>query len=331
MARIRLRRSTRSREMTLELALVGAALWAGCNGASSGTATGSETAYAQAEGAATSTRPMLQGTTCEGIDGCGGDQVCVAHVCRARVTSVSGEIFAASAVSLAESGDWEGALRAYDESMAAYVASSAPVPPDLSCASAALLLRNARDAEGRERGAQRADRCFRDSPPGFGPRDDVRRALARLRFEGLDLALFDRPEPAERFFTVAPSRPSVDAVQVELRLPEPNNDQVGLAAVTEQLDGEVARHAVADCLLQDWEVRHERSAEAHLVIRFSTHLRDLGTYDAYDPQLVVEKTSSAEDGFEPCLAQALTAVLTPPRQSRVTAWQNTIDVAAHIQ
>jgi hypothetical protein len=60
-------------------------------------------------------------------------------------------------------------------------------------------------------------------------------------------------------------------------------------------------------------------------------MRDMGTYDAFEPELLVEKTTVAEDGFEPCVARALSANLTPPRSGRVVSWQAPLEVAAHVQ
>ena len=40
--------------------------------------------------------------------------------------------------------------------------------------------------------------------------------------------------------------------------------------VREQLSGEAAHRAIAECFVSDWELRHERSAHANLVLRYST-------------------------------------------------------------
>lgn len=269
------------------------------------------------------------GTTCGGRADCPVDQVCVESRCRHRATSVAGEILSSSARALAEAGDWEGAIATYQEAVAAYQAVRAPVPAELLCESAALLLGTATTPEAREAGAARADACFRASLPGFGPREEVRRAVARLRFQGLDVSLFDRESPPERFFTQAQSAPTVDAVTIEVAIA--GDEQPGLAAIRAQLEGDMARRAIAECFIQDWEVRHERSARGSLLARYSTRLRDMGTYDTYEPELLIDKTTVAEDGFEPCVARALAAILSAPRAGRVVSWRVPFEVSARIQ
>ena len=278
---------------------------------------------------ARSTARSAAGTTCAGRDDCPSDQVCVDHVCRHRETSIAGEILASAAEGQVVAGDFEGAIRTYDQAIEHFDTAHAPVPPDLLCASASLILRTARDADARERGARRADACFRASVPGMPARTEVRRAVARLRFEGLDTALFDRAEPAERFFTQEASRPTVDALAIDVELPE--SEEPGVQQVREQLTGETAHRAIAECFVSDWELRHERSAHANLVIRYSTRLHDMGTYDSYEPEIRVEKTTVAEDGFEPCVARALSAAITAPRAGRVVAWQTNLELTARVQ
>ncbi len=291
-----------------------------------------ESATATATTDETDTSPSKRpptGTSCAGRDDCPSDQVCVDRSCRYRTTSIAGEILATSASAQVEAGDWEGAIRTYDQAIEAFDTAHAPVPPELLCESAAIILRTSTDPEGRERGAQRADRCFRSSLPGFPPREEVRRAVARLRFEGLDVALFDRADPAERFFTAEPSRPTIDALAIDLQLPE--SEESGVEPLRAQLAGDAARRAIAECFLQDWELRHERSASASLVVRFSTRLHDMGTYDVYEPELLIERTTAAEDGFEPCVAAALPGAITFPRGARVVAWQTSLDIAVRVQ
>jgi hypothetical protein len=261
-----------------------------------------------------------------GRNDCPTDQVCVERVCRYRETSVAGEILATAAAAQVEAGDWDGAIRTYEEALERFEAANAPVPPEVLCASAALILRTATDSESRERGAQRADACFRSSLPGSPQREEARRAVARLRFEGLDVALFDRVDPAERFFTREPSRPTLDALAIEVHVPD--DDQPGLAPLREQLAGEAAHRAIAECFLQDWELRHDHSARAQLLLRYATRLRDMGTYDVYDPEVQIETTTASQDGFEPCIARSLSSVITPPRLSRMVAWQTNLEIIA---
>jgi len=280
-------------------------------------------------GASDSDHRPPTGTTCGGRSDCPSDQVCVESRCRHRATSVAGEILASSARALAEAGDWEGAIEAYSDANAAYEAARAPVPAELLCDQATLMLRTATTPEAREAGAVRADACFRSSLPGFAPREETRRAVARLRFQGLDVTLFDQDQPAERFFTQAQSPPTVDAIVVEASIT--GDEQPGLVDIRTQIDGEAARRAIAECFIQDWEIQHEREARGSLIVRYSTRMRDMGTYDSFEPELLVEKTTVAEDGFEPCVALALSANLTPPRSGRVVAWQVALEVAAHVQ
>lgn len=286
-------------------------------------------AEAQSGPESDATRRPPTGTTCGGRDDCPSDQVCVESRCRHRHTSVAGEILASSARALAEAGDWEGAIEAYSDATAAYEAAHAPVPAELLCDQATLMLSTATTPEAREAGAARADACFRASLPGFAPREETRRAVARLRFQGLDVSLFDQEAPATRFFTQAQSPPTVDAIVVEATLT--GEEQGGLVDVRTQIEAEAAHRAIAECFIQDWEVHHERAAHGSLVVRYSTRMRDMGTYDAFEPELLVEKTTVAEDGFEPCVARALSANLTPPRSGRVVAWQAPLEVSAHVQ
>lgn len=290
---------------------------------------GTSEAEAQTAPESDATRRPPTGTTCGGRDDCPSDQVCVESRCRHRDTSVAGEILASSARALAEAGDWEGAIEAYADAMQAYEAAHAPVPAELTCDQATLMLSTATTPEAREAGAARADACFRASLPGFAPREETRRAVARLRFQGLDVTLFDQETPATRFFTQAQSPPTVDAIVVEATLT--GDEEAGIVDVRTQIDAEAAHRAIAECFIQDWEVHHERAARGSLVVRYSTRMRDMGTYDAFEPELLVEKTTVAEDGFEPCVARALSANLTPPRSGRVVSWQAPLEVAAHVQ
>jgi hypothetical protein len=264
------------------------------------------------------------GTSCTGREDCPSDQACIEQRCRFRETSV-----ATAARGQVEAGDWEGAIRTYDQALEQFAAVDAPVPSEILCGSASLILRTASDGEARERGASRADLCFRSSLPGAPEREEVRGAVARLRFEGLDTALFDRPEPAESFFTRDASRPTIDALAIDAQLPE--SEEPGAAQIREQLTAEGAHRAIAECFVSDWELRHEREARANLIVRYSTRLHDMGTYDVYQPEITIEKTTVAEDGFEPCVARALTGAVTAPRASRVVAWQSSLEIIARVQ
>lgn len=269
------------------------------------------------------------GTSCSGRDDCPSDQVCVENLCRHRETSVAGEILAAAAEAQVAAGEWEGALRAYDEAITAFETARAPVPGDVLCAAASLALRTARDTEARERGARLADRCFRATLPGDSLRSDVASALARHRFEGLDAALFDRADSADRFFTQEASRPTLDALVTDLVLPD--GEDPALDQLREALAGEAARRAIGECFEEDWEVRHERSAHASLVVRYTTSLHNMGTYTVYDSELLFEPTTVAVDGFEPCVAHALAEVVTLPRRSRIVEWNTSLEIETRVE
>ncbi len=277
-------------------------------------------------------RPSV-GATCSGRDDCTSDQVCVDSRCRYRETSVAGEVLASAAEAQAEAGDWNGALETYEQAFRAFESAGAPVPAELACGAAELVLRTATDAEARERGARRADLCFRITVPGDPGRLAVRRALARLRFEGLEIALYDRDDPAERFFTQEPSRPTVDAVEVDVQMPdlEPR-ETASHAAVRERLNSEDGRVAIAECFISDWETNHDRSATADLRMSYTTRMRDMGSYDVWEPSMAITATTAAQDGFEPCLAAALPNLFDPENRSiRGEAWEQTVRIMARIQ
>jgi hypothetical protein len=158
----------------------------------------------------------------------------------------------------------------------------------------------------------------------------VTRALARLRYDGLDLERFDRGDRADRFFTKQPSRPTIDAMEIALDLPE--RDHSGYQALATALRGEAATRAISDCFVQDWELRHQREVQASLVLKYATRMRDMGDYDVFEPQVDVTQTSLAQEGFEPCVAQALTEALRPgPRSTRAVDWQEPFAVGARLQ
>ena len=295
-------------------------------------ATEGETQPTPARRAQASRRPPA-GATCSGRDDCTSDQVCVESRCSYRATSVAGEVLASAAEAQAQAGDWSGALETYELSFRAFETADAPVSPEIACGAAELILRTATDADARERGARRADLCFRITVPTHPGRLAVRRALARLRFEGLDIGRFDQAEPAERFFTQQPSRPTVDAVEVDVQMPdlEPREPPAH-TGVRERLLSEDGTAAIAECFIQDWETNHDRSAAAELAMSFSSRLRDLGSYDVFEPSLVINKTTTAEDGFEPCLAAALPGLFDPSNRSlRGDAWTQTVRITARIQ
>ncbi len=272
------------------------------------------------------------GATCSGRDDCTSDQVCVDSRCRYRDTSIAGEVLASAAEAQAESGDWNGALETYEQAFRAFESADAPMPAELACGAAELILRTATDAEGRERGARRADLCFRITVPGDPGRLAVRRALARLRYEGLEIALFDREDPAERFFTQDPSRPTVDAVQVDVQMPDLDPHEIAShTAIRERLRSEDGVRAIAECFIQDWDANHDRSTTADLRMAFTTRMRDMGSYDVYEPVVEIAQGGTAQDGFEPCLAGALPALFDPENRSlRGEAWNQAVRITANL-
>ncbi|MCB9599665.1 MAG: hypothetical protein H6720_04845 [Sandaracinus sp.] len=270
------------------------------------------------------------GATCAGNQGCPRGQVCVAESCRHRRTSVRAEALASAADAQRTAGDSEGALASYEEALSAYASAEAPVPADVACAAALVALRYYDSPEERERGARFADRCFRASLPGHPQRVEVLRAVGRLRYDGLALGAFDEATAPERFFTQEPSRPTVDAIELALSMPDAT--EPGYDTVRETLRSEDATRIVADCFIQDWELRHQRQARASLILKLETRLRDMGDYDVYEGAFTVEKTALDVDGFEPCLAAGLTAYLAESgaRVGRSARWQVPFEVAAQL-
>jgi hypothetical protein len=251
-------------------------------------------------------------------------------MCRARRSSAAGEILAAAAQAQLDAGDLENAVDAFDKAIEAYDHAEVPVPPAILCRAAATAVRAARTPEAREAAAHTADRCFHGSMPGEPTRNEVATALARLRYDGLDPARFDRSDSTGRYFALEPSRPTVDAIDIAIDMPD--REDAGYSDLRDAIRADTATRAISDCFVQDWEIRHDRQASAALTLKLTTHLHDMGDYDSYDSAVEVAQTTAAEDGFEPCLARALTAALSPgPRLGRVIAWQVPFEVAAHLQ
>ena len=147
---------------------------------------------------------------------CSSGQICVGARCRYPETSVAGEILAAAAAAQATGGDHVGAMATYDEAFRASARQRAPVPPEIACASAALILQAGPPTPKRASAALSGPTSASGpASPVWPERAEVRIALARLRFEGLTLELFDREDPQERFFTAEPSRPTADAITLD--------------------------------------------------------------------------------------------------------------------
>lgn len=273
----------------------------------------------------------VAGAACSGSRECPLTQICVSNECRYRVTSITGEALAVSAHAQRLTGDLTTAERTYQEAIAAYEAGEARVPPDVACGAALAAMRDLHEPEKRENAARLSDRCFRSSLPSHAMRNEVLRSMSRLRFDGLDLAAFDAEEPAAAFFTLEPSRPTVDAVEIGIDIADTEGH--GFEAVRDLLRSEEAKRSIADCFFQDWELRHEREAQASLVLGLETRLRDMGDYDVYSGVISVQQTTVTPDGFEPCVAGAMTALFeeASPRIGRSSRWQAPFDVVAQLQ
>lgn len=270
------------------------------------------------------------GSTCAGRDDCTSEQVCVGGVCRQGLTSAAGEVLAAAATAQAQAGDLVGAVKTYDEAAAAFAAAEAPVPPEITCQAASLALRAASTPESREDGAKRADACFRASLPGDAARAEVARLMGTLRHEGLDVRRLDLESRADRFFAKPPTSPTIDLVEVVMTVPVAEGAEYAVLAAV--LRSDTARRAVADCFVRDWELRHERAAEAALVMQYSSQPRQQDGTEVYDPDVAVTSGGSQTDTFAACAAQGLTALVRPgPRPSRLVAWQQPITVAARLR
>ncbi len=288
--------------------------------------------YAGAPGGPDEALDVPAGSSCTDRSGCGLEQLCVERRCVYEVTSRAGEVLSVSARNQMDAGDFDGALTTYREAARAFEAKEAPLPAPVACGGALAALEVAESAPSREEAAREAYRCFRNSLPGEPLRDEVQARLARLRFDGLDLTHFDADEPPDRFFTRDPSRPSADAIQMSLDLPE--SDKTGFEQLRESLLADDARRAIGQCFASQWEATHTRSAEASLLLRFQSRLRDMGSYDVYSPTVSVEAPEEAgETPFGGCLAEALTEALAPgPRVGRtVSEWQEGFTVNARVQ
>lgn len=309
----------------LLLLLLGTAGSLGCNDG-----TPNVWASSPSEPATPAAPERASGATCGRSADCPGGQACVGEVCRHRTTNIRAEALAVAADAQRVAGDPEGALASYEEALGAYAQADVEPPPEVTCGAALLALRYYDSPEHRERGARLADRCFRSSLPGNPQRQEVLRAIVRLRYDGLALASFDAEEPPERFFSQPPSRPTVDAVEISLGFGD--GDEPGFTAVREQLVSEQATHIIADCFIQDWELRHQREASTTLVLKLETRMRDMGAYDVYEGHVTLERTGLDVDGFEPCVTSGLSALLEGerPRVARGARWQVPVEISAQL-
>ncbi len=277
--------------------------------------------------------PMPAGANCQRLLDCPRDQHCVAGRCRYASSSVAGEVLASAARALAEQGDERAAATLYADAVEAFAQARRPVPPEVLCEAAAAALRAARTTDERERAASRADDCFRNSLPGAPERGAVHTALARLRYEGLDLTHYDEPEPAGRFFTKEAARPTLDAVEVAIELPDV--DVPGFEHVAKAFRTPEATRAVAGCFVENWERSHARRARGALLVQLQSKLRDMGYYDTYEA-LVRVRPGRGEQAppFETCAAKALESLLSDRikrRIGRVVSWKQPVEIAARLQ
>lgn len=268
------------------------------------------------------------GASCTGRRDCTSDQSCVEGICRYRETSAAAEVLASAARAQVATGDAEGAIESYRRAFEAFHEERAPVPPEVVCPSAELILHTASDSEARERGARQADLCFRTTVSGDPLRTPVHRALSRLRHLGLDLALFDRDDPAETFFTGEAGAPSFDVIGVEVQMPDLEPAEPASHMAIRRTMREDGVRTIAECFVRDWEMRHEETASAELIVRFATTVRNMGDHDVHEASVELAPASGAEEGFEPCLV-GLTALFDPgDRSLRGEPWTQAVRIVA---
>lgn len=276
--------------------------------------------------------PPPAGSSCQTLQQCPGEQVCTDGRCRYRQTSAAGEVLAVAARDQFEQSDLAGAVRTYDKALEAYEEAKAPLPPKVVCGAATAALKEAGSEPARERAAKRADACLRNSMPGDPHRTEVLEALAKLRYEGLALKAFDAAKPADRFFTKEPQRPTVDAVQIALDLPD--SDEPVFEEIAKALRGSEASRKIADCFIKYWEQNHKRQVNGSLVLDFKAELRDMGYYDLYEPQIDVKAGEQNGNKFTTCSAKALSKLLKdtgPKNVGRSVEWKQAFEVAARVQ
>ena len=278
----------------------------------------------------TATPPRIPGATCGGPGDCATDQVCSESVCIAARTSVRAELLGASAAQQAEGGDASGAAETYVLAVEAFEANELAPPGTVLCRAAQSMLNATMRAEARERAARMADRCLRATLPSDPLRVRVIAALGRMRYDGLNLAAFDLPEPPERYFTETPARPDPNLVAVTFDVAP--LDSRSFDPVVAALQSDASRAVAQDCFLQDWEVHHETAAAASFQVHFFSRLRDMGSYDAYPAELELIAQSLAQEGFEPCLARSLPGVLElPTSMSRTVSYETTMTINASLE
>ncbi len=287
---------------------------------------------APAEPAREPEAPRPPGATCAATRDCQAERVCVEQRCVAVASSHQGEILAAAAREEAEDGDFEAAANTYAAALDRYAADEVAAPPAVLCAAAKTALSSHATGPARERGAQWADRCLRESLVGSAARREVTEALAAQRHDGLDITAFGRDTPAEAFFTAAPSRPAASTVEVRVALAAPARSR-GAEEINTALTGDGVRMAAADCFVQAWETSHAETQTAALNISVRTRLRDMGGYDLYRVQLSLTGVDLEADGFAPCVARAVQGAAERVEldlRSPTRAWEAPLNITASL-
>lgn len=282
---------------------------------------------------ATEEIPPPAGASCLSTLDCAPGDVCMAQACRGMKTSASGEILAALAASHAQQNQHAAAAQAFGSAVDAFKKQGSPVPAELFCGLAAASLQGASTREARELAARHADQCLRASTPGQPGRSAVVQLLASLTTEGLDVAHFDEPQPAQVFFSAEPERPRADAIEIEFDLP--TRDAPGFAELTAGLRTPEVRDSISRCFITAWEKQRQDRAEAKIALKFTSRMRDMGDYDTYAPQLEVSAVADAttENGstFAACVVAGIqTALGTGPKVNRVVAWEEALRVVARL-
>ena len=265
---------------------------------------------------------------------CGPDDFCVEQRCRQTRTSAAGEVLAAEAAEQARQEHHAAAVTGYGAAIDAFRKSGVNVPAELFCALSTSSLRGATTREARELAAQQADQCLRTSHAGLPSRTETVQLLAALHVEGLDPLHFDEARPAAVFFTAEPDKPKNESIEIEIDLPE--RDAPGFSDLTAGLRTAAARDIVSRCFIADWETQRQNRSEAAFRLKFTSRMRDMGDYDAFESsvELLQESdaaTASKASTFATCVVSGLEPALKPgPKVNRVVAWEERFRVVAHL-
>lgn len=278
--------------------------------------------------------PPPSGASCMSTLDCGPDDFCVEQHCRQTRTSAAGEVLAAEAAEHERQSHHAAAVAGYGAAIDAYRKGGVNVPADLFCSLSTASLRGATTREARELAAQQADQCLRASHAGLPSRTETVQLLAMLHVEGLDPLHFDETRPAAVFFTAEPDRPKGDSIEIEFDLPE--RDSPGFSELTAGLRTTEARDAVSRCFIADWETQRQNRSEVALRLKFTSRMRDMGDYDAFEPSVeLLQETDAAAASkaqtFASCVVEGLAPILKPgPKVNRVVSWEERFRVVAHL-